>query len=70
MFVSQITHRNQLVRILIGVNDGGHANLSQIIQTLGALASFLRGSQRRQQHCRQNADDGDDHQQFDERETQ
>ena len=43
--------------------------LFQIIQTVGRLAGFLNLPQCRQKHAREYGDDGDDHQQFDQRES-
>jgi hypothetical protein len=56
-------HRSAVAAIQ-GPGLGGEADLSEVV---GAADAF-GASQGRQQHGRQNGDDGDDDQQFDERE--
>jgi hypothetical protein len=43
--------------------------LPKVAETHSALAFFLGGSQRRQQQCSQDGDDGNYHQQLDKRKT-
>jgi hypothetical protein len=43
--------------------------LFKIVQALGGLGLGFGPTERGQQHCRENGDDGDDHEQFNERES-
>jgi hypothetical protein len=47
----------------------GKTDLLEIGDTRNLPGPLLRLGQRRQQHCRKDRDDGDDHQQFDQSET-
>ncbi len=51
----------------IPIHVNRQANLTEIIDAGNALGFFLRARQGRQQHRRQDCDDGDDHEQFNER---
>lgn len=54
--------------VFIHVKLQGYTHLMQVAQADGGAAAFLRAGQGGQQQRGQNRDDGDDHQQFDERE--
>ncbi len=58
-------HRTLITRI----HDAYERHLLDVAQALDLLRLPLRRRQHRQQHRRENGDDGDDHQQFDEREA-
>src|ERR1035438_8277410 len=51
------------------INGATDIQLAKAVDALSPLRAFFRGSQRGQQHRRQNGDDGDDHQQFNQRES-
>ena len=55
--------------IVADIKHKTKAQLLEVIQTIDLLRLLLRSGQCRQQHGGQNGDDGDDHQQFDQRET-
>ena len=56
--------------VIIRIHQQGNAHLMQIAQTVCPFSRLLRPCQRRQQHRRQDSNDGDDYQQFDQGECQ
>ena len=53
--------------VILRINLNGNPRLPKVRNTDGAFALFLGGSQCRQQQRRKDRDDGDDHQQFNQR---
>jgi len=53
--------------ITLGMGQEGNAQLSKIVAACGLPAQFTSRVQSGKQHRDQNADDGDHHQQFNER---
>jgi len=60
---------NQHLIVIPGVKDPAHRQLLQVADAANAERFGLGLAERRQQHARQNGDNGDDHEQFDERES-
>jgi hypothetical protein len=54
--------------VIAGILSPGETQLAQVIEALGALSLAFRLAHRRQQHPRQDRDDGDDDEQFNESE--
>ena len=54
--------------VVILIHEEGIAPLLDVVQATYGFGLFFRLGERRQQHGRENGDDGDDHQQFNERE--
>jgi hypothetical protein len=52
------------IPVVRSVKVHGITDLAHVVQALDTAGAFLGAAQRRQQHRRQNGDDGDDHQQF------
>ena len=61
-------HGWQGVIIISGIQLDGDVDLFQIVQTRRSLGARLCTGQSRQQQRGENGDDGNDHQQFNERE--
>jgi hypothetical protein len=59
----------QQITIFFRVEMQGRAGLAEIIETLYPPDPLLGGRQRREEERSQYADDGDDRQQFDQRES-
>jgi hypothetical protein len=59
----------QAVVIIPRISDENHVQISDVAQARDPPRPVLRGRKRREEQRRQNADDGDDHQQLDEREA-
>ena len=57
----------QRVAIILGIHLDGEIDLFQIVQASRPPGSCLGTGQDWQQQCRQNGDDGDDHEQFNQR---
>src|SRR5262249_7254158 len=55
----------ELAVIFVRVNGKGSTQLLQVINAGNASGRFFGGAQRRQQHGGENADNGNDNQQFD-----
>ena len=55
--------------VVIQIHVEREPPLPEVAETGDAVGLFLGLGQRRQKHGRQNGDDGDDHQQFDQRES-
>ena len=53
--------RNQLVVVIVGVLRVAESDLFQVIRATCRFPAFPGLLQSRQQHCRQNCDDGDNH---------
>ena len=60
--------RRQRAVVVVHIHTHGQAELAEIIVAGNSPARLLGLAQSRQQHRRQNGDDGDDHEQFDQRE--
>ena len=60
--------RRQRAMVVVHIHAHGQAELTEIIVAGDSLARLFGLAQGRQQHRRQNGDDGDDHKQFDQRE--
>ena len=58
---------HQSSRVVIRVQDGSLGNFPEIAEVGDPVGSFFRLAQRREQHRRENRDDGNDHQEFDQR---
>ena len=59
----------QRVVVLVGVEQERERQLLRVVHAGDALALRLRLGEGRQEHARQDGDDGDDHQQLDQGET-
>jgi len=57
------------ILIVPGIHDPGEAQLPVVVQTLNGGRAHLGAAQGRQQHRRQDGDDGNHHQQLDQSET-
>jgi hypothetical protein len=62
-----VNHRH-LVFVVLHMHLHGQTELAQIAQARRRTATLLRPDHDRQQQCRENGDDGNDHEQFDESE--
>ena len=60
--------RDDIIIVVAGINRHADPDLTEIVHAGGSLGPFLGARQRGQQHRRQNRDDGNYHQQFDQRE--
>src|ERR1700733_14154599 len=67
--VSAEIYTRQIFTAVICIHVCHEAPLTKIRRAVGDLGAKLGGRQRRQQHCRENGDDGNDHQQFNQGET-
>ena len=61
--------RRQYVVVLIGVKSGGHSKLAELADTHSIARFGLRSAEGRQEQGGEDADDGDDNEQFDQREA-
>jgi len=61
---------HQPVVIVVFVNEPAQIQLSEVAQTFEILCSGLGFAQCRQQHARQDGDNGDNHEEFNKRETE
>ena len=59
--------RQPALRILVGIHLAAQGHLFGVVKARDPVGLFLGPGQGRQKQCRQNGDDGDHHQQFDER---
>ena len=57
-----------LVIVIGGIDHVGNGELSKVVQACRAVGCRFRLGKRWHEHARQNGNDGDDHQQLDERE--
>ena len=62
-------HGHHIIVIVIGVEEHRRAELPELVQIGGHPGTGPRFVQGRQQHCRQNCDDGDNHKQLDQGES-
>ena len=62
------TRVGQFVAVAACIQMDGEIDLFQIVQTCHPPGPVVRAGQHRQQQCDQDGDDGNDHQQFNERE--
>ena len=58
----------EFITVVNHVDIQGNLHLMNIIQALHSQGLFFRGRERRQEHCREDGDDGDDDEEFDQRE--
>lgn len=65
----EVALRGQLVAEIMGVHLDGEAELAEIAQALGDAGLLLGSRQGREQQASEDADDRDDHEQFDQGET-
>jgi hypothetical protein len=54
-----------MLGVIIGVTGRGDSHLLHVVEAPGLVRLLFGFGKRRQQHGRQNCDDGDNHQQFD-----
>ena len=70
--VQRVVGRVRAIRIFVlvfmHIHLQSHAHLPQMVLACGGAGLSLGPGERREQQCRENADDGDDHQQLGERE--
>ena len=59
----------QFILVIIHIHDDRQPHLLEIADALGRQCLLLGFGKSRQEHARQDGNDGDDHQQFDEGET-
>jgi hypothetical protein len=63
-----VAARGEILAVIIGIHEDGEDGLAHIALAGGPMRIFLGGSESREEHRRQNADNGDDHEQFNQRE--